>query len=126
MNGKLILGAAMVLALGACSARDEGNGSTVISVDKDAVKNGVNDAGAALKDAGNEVKEAADKAAPAVKNAADKAGDAIDRAADKTGDAVSNAADKTGAAARRAGEKADNAIDNTKVTVTTNTSEQKR
>ena len=122
MNGKLILGAALVLALGACSARDEGNGSTVISVDKDAVNNGLSDAGAALKDAGNEVKQAADRAAPVVENAADRAGNAIDRAADKTGEAVDNAADRTGAAAKRTADK----VDNTKVTVTTNTTDEKR
>lgn len=121
MNGKLMVGVAMALALGACSARDEGNGSTVISVDKNAVQGGLNEAGAALKDAGNEVKDAADKAAPAVKDAADKAGSAIGNAADKTGDAVSNAADKTGAAARHTADK----VDNTHVTVTTNSSDRK-
>ena len=115
MNGKLILGASLVLALGACSARDEGNGSTVISVDREAVNNGLGEAGAALKDAGNEVKEAADKAAPALENAADKAGSA-----------VSNAAERTGEAADRAGDKAENAADNTRVTVTTNSTEERR
>ena len=86
MNGKLMVGVAMALALGACSARDEGNGSTVISVDKNAVQGGLNEAGAALKDAGNEVKDAADKAAPAVKDAADKAGSEIGNAADASTD----------------------------------------
>jgi uncharacterized protein YjbJ (UPF0337 family) len=115
MNGKMVIGAAVLLTLGACSARDEGNGSSVISVDRNAVNAGLGDAGNALKDAGNEVKGAADKAAPVITNAADKAGDA-----------VSNAADRTGAAAKRAGDKADNAVDNTNVTVTTNTTEHKR
>jgi F0F1-type ATP synthase membrane subunit b/b' len=115
MNGKLILGATLVLALSACSARDEGNGSTVISVDREAVNNGLGEAGEALQDAGNEVKEAADKAVPVLENAADR-----------TGEAVSNAADRTGAAAERAGERADNAVDNSRVTVTTNSSEEKR
>lgn len=115
MNGKLILGASLVLALGACNARDEGNGSTVISIDKGAVNKGLNDAGGALKDAGNDVKDAADKAAPVVKDAAHK-----------TGEAVSDAADKTGAAAKRVGDKADNAVDNTHVSVTTNTTTERK
>ena len=115
MKQNLLDGAALMMALAGCQARDEGNGSTVISVDRNAVDSGLDQAGDAVKDAGNEVKEAADKAAPALENAADKAGSA-----------VSNAAERTGEAADRAGDKAENAADSTRVTVTTNSTEERR
>ncbi|MCW3797431.1 hypothetical protein OMW55_06390 [Sphingomonas sp. BN140010] len=95
MVSKLLAGAALLVSLGACQARDEGNGSTVISVDREAVDNGLDQAGDALTSAGNEVKDAADKAGPALENAADR----------------------TGAAAKRAGDKVENTADNVDVDV---------
>lgn len=83
-------GAALLAALTACQARDEGNGSTVISVDRNAVDQGLDQAGNALAAAGNEVEQAAEKAAPALENAAEKAGAAAQRA----GDRVENAAER--------------------------------
>jgi ABC-type Fe3+-hydroxamate transport system substrate-binding protein len=83
------------LALSACNARDEGNGSTVISVDENAVKQGIDQTGNAVGIAAGEVKQAAEKAGPALENAADK----------------------TGAAAKRAGQSVEGAVENTDVDV---------
>ena len=89
MTHKLLAGAALMISLAACQARDEGNGSTVISVDRNAVDQGIDQAGNALQSAGNEVKDAADKAGPALENAADRTG----AAAKRTGDKIENTAD---------------------------------
>ncbi len=89
----------LVLALAACNARDEGNGTTVISVNGEAVEQGVEQgmeqAGNALESAAGEVEQAADRAAPVLENAAEK----------------------TGAAAERAGERVESAVENTDVDV---------
>ena len=90
MKTKLALSAVLLASLAACQARDEGNGSTVISVDREAVDNGLDQAGDALQSAGNEVKGAAEKAAPAIENAADRTGAAAQRA----GDRIENQADR--------------------------------
>ena len=90
MKLNLLAGTAVLLALGGCQARDEGNGSTVISVDRNAVDQGLDQAGNALQSAGNEVKDAAEKAGPALENAADRTGAAASRA----GDRIENEADK--------------------------------
>ena len=103
MKHKLLLGAALVISLAGCQARDEGNGSTVISVDRNAVDQGLDQAGNALQSAGNEVKDAADKAAPALENAADR----------------------TGAAAKRAGDKIENTADNVDVDVNVRNEQQR-
>jgi hypothetical protein len=88
----------LVLALAACNAREEGN-TTVISVNRDAVEQGVeqgvDQAGNALERAAGEVEQAADQAAPVLENAAEK----------------------TGAAAERAGERIEGAVENTDVDV---------
>ena len=78
-----LLAGAALLTLSACNARDEGNGSTVISLDQNAVEQGVDQAGNALKAAGSEVEQAADKAAPVLENAAEKTGAAVERAGDR-------------------------------------------
>jgi len=90
MTHKLLAGAALMISLAACQARDEGNGSTVISVNRNAVDQGLDQAGNALQSAGNEVKDAADKAGPALENAADRTG----AAAKRTGDRLENQVDR--------------------------------
>ncbi len=84
----------LLLAVAACNARDEGNGTTVISVDRDAiegsVEQGVNQAGNALEGAAAEVGQAANKAAPALENAAEKTGAAAERAGEQVEGAVRN------------------------------------
>ena len=95
----------LLLAAAACNTRDEGNGTTVISLDENKVDQGLDQAGNALSSAGNEVEQAADKAGPALENAADQ----------------------TGAAAERAGERVEGAVRNTDVDVDVTTrNEQKR
>jgi len=83
MKHNLLVGAALIVALAGCQARDEGNGSTVISVDRNAVDSGLDQAGDAVKDAGNEVRQAAEQAGPALENAADRTGAAARRAGDR-------------------------------------------
>ena len=84
----------LLLALAACNARDEGNGTTVISVDREAieqrVETGVNQAGNALEGAAGEVRQAAEKAGPALENAAEKTGAAAERAGERVEGAVQN------------------------------------
>ena len=83
MKLRMLTGAALLVTLAACQARDDGNGSTVISVDREAVDQGLDQAGNALESAGNEVKDAAEKAGPALENAADRTGAAASRAGDR-------------------------------------------
>ncbi|CAA9527334.1 MAG: hypothetical protein AVDCRST_MAG31-2048 [uncultured Sphingomonas sp.] len=89
-----ILALPLLLALVACNARDEGNGTTVISVDRNAieqgVEQGVGQAGNALEAAAGEVEQAADKAGPALENAAEKTGAAAERAGEQVEGAVEN------------------------------------
>jgi hypothetical protein len=84
----------LLLAVAACNARDEGNGTTVISVDREAiegsVEQGVNQAGNALEGAAAEVGQAANNAAPALENAAEKTGAAAERAGEQVEGAVRN------------------------------------
>lgn len=99
-----LLAAAALFALAGCNARDDGNGSTVLSVDRNAVEAGLDEAGNAVGQAAGDVREAAQEAGPA----------------------IGNAAERTGAAAERAGERIDNAVDVPETSVNDNKTEQKR
>jgi hypothetical protein len=102
---RTLLLAATALALAACNTRDEGNGSTVISVDENAVEQGVDQAGNALEAAAGEVEQAAEQAGPVLENAAEA----------------------TGAAAERTGQRIESTVENTDVDVdVTTANEQNR
>lgn len=83
MTRTILLAGVAALALAACTARDEGNGSTVISLDQNAVEQGVDQAGNALGAAAGEVEQAAERAGPVLENAAEETGAAVERAGDR-------------------------------------------
>jgi hypothetical protein len=89
MTRTILLAGSALLTLTACNTREEGN-STVISVDQNAVEQGVDQAGNALGAAAGEVQNAAEKAGPALENAAEKTGAAAERAGDRVEGAVAN------------------------------------
>ncbi len=93
MTRTMLLTGAALLTLGACNTREEGN-STIISVDRNAVEQtvdqGLDQAGNALEGAAGEVKQAAEKAGPAIENAAEKTGAAAERAGERVEGAVRN------------------------------------
>jgi hypothetical protein len=90
MTRILLLATAAAFTLSACNARDEGNGSTVISVDQEAVENGVDQAGNALEGVAGEVEQAAERAGPVLENAAEKTGAAAERAGERVESTVEN------------------------------------
>ena len=78
-----------LLALAACNvATDERNDQTVLSVDRDAISNGVDAAANTAEQAAQEAGEAVESAVPVVENTARQIGDTAENTADRAGDAI--------------------------------------
>ena len=80
----------LLLATAACNARDEGNGTTVISVDENRVDQGIDAAGNVASAAAQKAGNALENAGPALENTADTIGERASRVAGKAENAASN------------------------------------
>ena len=85
----LFLLPSLLLSVAACNvSTDAQNDQTVLSVDHDAIENGIDTAANTAEQAAGEAGEAIDRAAPVVQNAAREAGSEAERAANKVGNTI--------------------------------------
>ena len=85
----LFLVPALLLGVAACNvSTDTQNDATVLSVDHDAIENGVAKAGNLAEQAVDETGEAIEQAAPVVENSAREIGQQTERAVDRAGNAI--------------------------------------
>ena len=85
----LFLLPSLLLGVAACNvSTDANNDQTVLSVDHDAIENGVAKAGNLAEQAVEKTGQAIDRAAPVVENSAREIGQETERAVDKAGNAI--------------------------------------
>lgn len=88
-RGTCLLALPLLIAAGACNvSTDERNDQTVLSVDHDAIENGVDTAANTAESAAGEAGEAIEQAVPVIQNTAQDVGNQAERAADRVGDTI--------------------------------------
>ena len=79
----------LALGLAACNiSTDQQNNQTVLSIDHDAIGNGVNAAADTAERAAEKTGNALEEAVPVIENGAREAGSAAERAVDRAGSAI--------------------------------------
>ena len=79
----------LVLGLAACNvSTDQQNEQTVLSVDHDAIENGIDAAAGTAERAAEKTGNALEEAAPVIENTARRAGSAAERAVDRAGNTI--------------------------------------
>lgn len=86
---RLLLVPSVLLGLAGCNvSSDDRNDQTVLSVDHDAIENGVAKAGNLAERAADETGDAIEQAVPAIENGAREVGAEAEQAADRAGNAI--------------------------------------